>query len=271
MSRSASPLPDLLLERLALDEVSPAERAELEARLAVDADARARFAALSASSGAILHAHPPARIAAQIEARLAAGAARRRPRWQLTLSVALPAAALAGVLAVTLLPEEARRPGLGTDAEVTRVKGLAPTLAVHRKLVDRSERLVEGAPASAGDTLQVSYVAAGRGHGVILSVDGRGAVTLHHPQSVDGDTTLLAGGEAALPHAYELDDAPGFERFFLVTRAGEDTPLEVDTALAAAKELAAVPARARRAPLPLPDGWEQTSVTVVKADTEATP
>jgi hypothetical protein len=65
----------------------------------------------------------------------------------------------------------------------------------------------------------------------------------------------------ALPHAYELDDAPGFERFFLVTcaRAFSVQPV-LDAAHAVARG-----ATARTAPLALPSELEQSSVTLEKA------
>jgi hypothetical protein len=108
--------------------------------------------------------------------------------------------------------------------------------------------------------VQVSYVAAGNGYGIILSVDGRGAVTLHAPETGAQSVPLAASGTHALPRAYELDDAPAFERFILVTSS---TPFALDEVLAAARALAASP-QARTAPLPLPEGLTQVSFTLNK-------
>ncbi|HVV49481.1 MAG TPA: ActD-like protein, partial [Polyangia bacterium] len=68
-------------------------------------------------------------------------------------------------------------------------------------------------------------------------------------------------GEVRLPSAYQLDDAPAFERFFLV-RA--EAPFEVAPVVAAARALAARTDEARRAPLPLPAGFDQVSLTLEK-------
>ena len=124
-----------------------------------------------------------------------------------------------------------------------------------------SERLETGDQADEGDLLQLSYLAAGRSHGVILSIDGRGAVTLHWPDRRGGATALVPSGEVRLDHAYELDDAPGFERFFLVT--GADA-LDVNAILDAAEDLAADADRARDGALALAEGLEQRSVLLLK-------
>ena len=44
-------------------------------------------------------------------------------------------------------------------------------------------------------------------------------MTLHWPDRAgDSAAPLETAAEARLPSAYQLDDAPGFERFFLITR-----------------------------------------------------
>jgi hypothetical protein len=72
---------------------------------------------------------------------------------------------------------------------------------------------------------------------------------------------LRVGGEVRLPSAYELDNAPSFERFFLV-RADES--FEVAPVLKAARALSARAPVARRAPLPLPAGFNQVSLALEK-------
>lgn len=143
-----------------------------------------------------------------------------------------------------------------------RVKGLVPALVIHRKRGDTIERLPAHAMAHAGDLVQISYVAAGNRQGVILSMDDRGLVTLHHPADVDADTSLQARGEQPLPHAFVLDDASGFERFVFVTSG--DVPLDAATVMDAARRTANA-AGAEHEPLALPSGWHQTSVTLTKS------
>jgi hypothetical protein len=98
------------------------------------------------------------------------------------------------------------------------IKGLNPKLRVYRKAAaGRVELLKDGAPTRAGDELQLAYVAAGHKFGAVLSVDGADRVTFHLPAVAGPAVRLRTDGEIALTSAYELDAAPGFERFVFVT------------------------------------------------------
>jgi hypothetical protein len=268
--------PDWLLERIALGELPPAELAAARERLAKEPDGPARLAALEADSKATLAAHPPERVAREVNARFArlvqpprTEAPPARPSWRF-LPALVPVFAAAAMV-VVLRPgssshegQEAREPWEATSTpgvlEPTRSKGLKPRLDVHRQGASRTERLTDGAPAHAGDVVQLSYTAAGKAQGVILSVDGRGAVTRHLPDPGSTSAPLERGGTHLLPQAYELDDAPAFERFFLVT---SDAPFALDAVLSAARVLAASP-EARTAPLALPPGLDQTAFLLEK-------
>ena len=96
---------------------------------------------------------------------------------------------------------------------------------------------------------------------MLLSIDGAGKVTLHWPERQDGEAApLKASSENRLPSSYELDDAPAFERFFLVRAAA---PFAVTTAIEAARALAAQPS-ARTQALALPSNFEQISLALDK-------
>ena len=97
------------------------------------------------------------------------------------------------------------------------MKGLRPSLRVYRKAAGKVERLQDGAATHAGDELQLAYVAAGRRYGAVASVDGAGRVTYHLPAAPGPAVRLSAEGETTLPSSYELDAAPGFERFVFLT------------------------------------------------------
>ncbi|MCA9689358.1 MAG: ActD-like protein [Myxococcales bacterium] len=254
-------IPDLHVEQLALGEL-PEDRARA-LRAALEGDPR--LAAIERSNQAILAALPPEQVAREVSRRLERAATPRRSAlWIVTPTLALAAIVLLWVR----WPDDAAAPEepaveLAEQAieEEVRIKGLEPRLTVY--LLDRGapRKLAEQDRVAAGDLLQLSYVAAGASHGVILSIDGRGVVTLHHPAPASASTELQQGGEQPLAHSYELDDAPGFERFFLVTTGGAQ--IDVDAVMAAARALAQSP-RARQAPLELGPGVTSTSVLVRK-------
>ncbi len=257
-------VPDLVLERYRLGELPRADVEALELRLRVDAEQRARLEALESSDAEIRRRYPPEWLAERIHRRLrsaARDARKERParamHWPVPVALAAAATVLL-VLAPRLVSppqvEPGARPPVGESGD--RIKGLAPSLQLVRKTPDGSEPLAHGAVARAGDVIRVGYRAAGRGFGVILSVDGRGTVTLHLPLRGDRAAPLDSGGTVLLDHAYELDDAPRFERFYFVTAA---TPFPVATVVGAARR-----AGVEASELPLPKSLEQSTFLIQK-------
>jgi hypothetical protein len=268
-------LPDWLVERAALDEVPPASRDRIER-----ADPRELadgVAALRHDNATELTRHPAGPAVAQIAARVAElrERARRdsvRSRRRRRLGWLWAAMSVAAVLLIVRATE--RPPGELAPGEVpaearpeadgaTRVKGAARLIAF-RQAGEQVEQLAPDAVVRAGDVIQLRYNAGGRGYGVIASVDGAGVVTLHYPLREDAppEATAIAPEPHALPHAYALDDAPRFERFFFIT--GSD-PLDVGQTLAALRLLAHREDSAT-AGLELPTGLHQWSLRLRKAD-----
>jgi len=270
-----------MLERYALGELPPDQTEAIRAQLVAEAEAvRAgltpqgdlsdRLEALHASDAELLERHPPRQAANEIRRRLhlrradsdqaAQQAGRGRRRWLLGLA---PVAAAAIALFVVLLPGTSDQIPSDPDDGIipTTAKGLEPVLKVYQRTGEDSVRLKEGATARRADLLQLAYTASGWEHGVILSIDGRGAVTLHLPTQPAGETELSLDGEVALGFSYELDDAPRYERFFMVT---SEMPIDVQAVLLAADQLASS-GQAQAGDLPLPASMKQTSVRIDKA------
>jgi hypothetical protein len=229
-------LPDWLVERAALDEVGPASRERIER-----ADPREladRVAALRTENTAELAHHPAGPAVAQIEAAIAA--ARRRRRRRLSW-LGLATTAAAALLIVRLAPEHVEQGGVALPAhpqagDDMRVKGL-PRLLAFRQIGGDVERLEVDALVREGDLIQLRYNAGGHGYGLIASLDGAGVVTLHFPLREDAPppATAVARETTTLPHAYALDDAPRFERFFFITA---NDPIDVQQTLTALRALA---------------------------------
>jgi len=209
-------VPDRVLERYRLGELPAAQAAALREAVAADSSLRERLEALDHSDREILEAYPPGPFAQTVQARVrveeAAGIGRgskaARTPWTAP-AVAVGLLALAGSalllkLAPVPAPESSAR---GTPAD--RSKGVGLDLLVYRRGGPAAvERLVSGALARPADVIQVAYRAGGHRYGVILSVDGRGAVTRHLPAEGEQAVPLQEGGAIALAHAYRLDDAP---------------------------------------------------------------
>src|SRR5262245_49127436 len=270
--RDASPMPDIVLERYRLGELPRHERIRLEQRIAQDASLRARVDALDASDADVRRHHQTELVSEGVRRRLVAAgvsetgrrAWRTMPRttaWVAPGAVLIVAAALIVIVAVARTPERTAdtAPGPGARASEDRIKGLHPALAVFRRTPDGSETLADGAIAHAGDVVRVGYRPAGKSFGVIVCVDRRGGVTVHPPRQGTKSAVLKSDATVLLDEAYELDDAPRWERFYFV--AG-DGAFDVAPIVAAARRAAAGPQTP--AALALSPNLEQTTFSLRK-------
>jgi hypothetical protein len=276
-------VPDLMIEKLALGELPEERAAALRRRLEERGDER--LAGIERSNAEILREHPPGDVAAAVRRRLARLEQEDAPRrasagWM----VWAPVAAMAGVALVWWVARDGEPGGTGgrdappviakagTEVPPTKVgdegpetvylKG-DPRLMIDRMQNGRPTRMAAGDAVAAGDRLQVGYLANGVQQGVVVSIDGAGMATLHFPASEAASPVLEQGGRIGLPESYELDAAPGFERFFFVTVDEAEPRLEPAKVMEAARELAKGE-RAEDGALVLPQGWEQQSVLLKK-------
>jgi hypothetical protein len=255
---------DWELERYVLGELPGAEMERLRGLAARDATLRLRIDALERSSETILDQDPPGQFAAGVKERLTVSTAESTPRhaWRVTpyAWVGAAAAVVATIAVLTLGPGEQRGTGPfpSPENDVTHIKGLDPRLEIFRQTGAGAEELSDGSAARLDDVVQIAYQAAGLKYGVIVSIDGRGVVTVHYPSSGE-QAAELGAGRVALPQAYRLDDAPRFERFFLVTSNQPFTVARVVSALRAAANATVSPKR-----LALPSSMKQTSLELKK-------
>lgn len=147
--------------------------------------------------------------------------------------------------------------------EATRAKGMRPHLIIYRQGKNEPQLLHEGDIIEENDVLQIRYVPAGKPFGTIFTIDGWGNVTLLYPESMNRDTGLEAEKSEFLDFGYQLDDAPGFERFFFVTSDKEFNPERI---LEKAREFAQNTNQAKRSRLSLPKGFEQASILLRKKE-----
>jgi hypothetical protein len=239
------PIPDWVLERYRAGSLSASRRAQVEQALRDDPQVAERLAALGSSDEEILRKYPPSWVRRQVEGRL-----HNKPQGRQILPLALVMLTAGAALTLTVgLPRADNMP-------VDRIKG-APQISIFRE----GERapLGEGDLAHDGDVLQIAVTHGGAPYGAVVSIDGRGSVTVHARRLTpeEGEGTVL------LDQALKLDDAPAFERFFLVTGA---QPIPIETLTSAARTLAKDPTRAQSEPLPLPPTFQQTDRLLKKED-----
>ena len=257
MSRETR-IPEWMLERYLLDELPARERRRVRRELERDPGLRSALETLRRSDVEIRAVYPAERTVPRILER-AHGAPPATPRRLRLAWAAVPALAAAALLLLLLPPALRQRPGGG---EYIGVKGgdAAPALLVFRQGGDGAP-LADGSAARPGERLQLAYIPGKAAHGVIVSIDGGGGVTLHCPEREDGGTDLRPGGRTLLPRSFELDEAPRFERFFFVFSGA---PLAVADVPSAARTLAASGGSALPAPLALPRGRGPVSLRLRK-------
>jgi hypothetical protein len=265
--REGRRVPDLVLEQYRLGELPPEAAARVERLLGAEPEIRQRLDALARSDVEIRARYPAEALAASVRARVAergvpfAQGAPSHVRWMMPTALAIAATML-----ILAIPPAVKRLQLSTSGGLQpgveeRIKGSGASLAVYRRTAEGSETLADGDVAHPGDLIRLGYRAAGRGYGVILSIDGRGGVTLHFPLDGGMAAPLDKNGTVLLDRAYELDDAPGWERFYLVTSDASFSTLGViDTA----KRAAAAGRPSPPAVLAVPRGLEQTAFTLQK-------
>jgi hypothetical protein len=265
---------DLMLERHLLGELPPEEESRLRDALKSDEVLRSRLEALEKSNREILEEYPPERMAALIRDKMA-GPERERPATSRPRQPARNLAWPVGIAAMLLITLSffTLRSGLApalfdSGKETVRVKGGAPHLMVFRKNKLNAEQLVDGSMAKKGDILQIGYETGSLRYGAIVSIDGRGGVTFHLPASYGGSQQTapkLDPSGQVLPSAYELDDAPSFERFFFVYST---EPFDLRIVWQAAQGLAANSGEADRGTLQLPKTLHLYSFIVRKEGTK---
>ncbi|HEY1100315.1 MAG TPA: hypothetical protein VGF99_15360 [Myxococcota bacterium] len=240
------------------------EQAHLGERAVVDADGDT---ALAADDAAFLAAHPAAaaarRIAAAAERRRSSSSSSSSSLLRRLLLIGAPTLAMAGALALVVSPKTPTTidaPIVAVDDDAVRAKGGAPVLVIQRLGSAGAVTVADGDDVAPGDLLQLGWVSTSSAslRGVVVSIDGRGTVTRHLPLA--GNDAVMLGNKGAVPTSYELDDAPRFERFFLVSGVDVDVVAVVD----AVTRLARTP-QAMQGTLMLPNArWSVASIVVNK-------
>lgn len=227
-------------ERLRRGLLNDAEAAVIRARIEAFGDPAAGLP----DDATVFAEDPPERFLREVEARRREAAFRARRRgWGVVIPVLAAALAL-----LVLVPW----PGGIPDDDIVLKGEDTPVLHVFRATAGEAERLRDGDVVRPGDVLQFAFQARTYPHGVLFSVDGAGATTLHHTFSGEAPPA----GEVVVDRAFRLDDAPAFEAIHLVVAR---SPLRARALMREAAE-----ARPPGAPPAAPPDGAVVSLTVEK-------
>ena len=244
-------IPDWKLERFLTGDLPESEMREIRELEATDAMLAQRIKLLREDNKAILNKLPFEAIADRIaEVKDIADAAEAKKVASSFRFLKFASAAVL-VLAVALVALMTQRETVVTGGNVaggdvaqarnaqntqvalaetpsdTRIKGLDARMEVWKKTEAGIVQLQDLDEVREGDEIQLRYAVPEKCYGLLFSMDGNGALTLHMGDGAKA-VELAPGKMNSLPFAYKLDDAPYFEKFFFVTSPKEFTVEEKD-------------------------------------------
>ena len=227
-------IPDWKLERYLTGDLPAAEMREIRELEKTDAIFANRVKMMREDNAAILRKMPFERLSEKLEAmpaRRGAGAgfngAGNIVNFRLVKFAAAAALVLAVVSVALFSQREVMAPVqsgaqvmdvamLDSQDEGTRIKGMDARMEVWKKTADSAVQMSNLDEAREGDEIQLRYSVPEKSFGLLFSMDGNGALTMH--MGSENHAVELAPGEmTTLPFAYKLDNAPKFEKFFLLT------------------------------------------------------
>lgn len=262
-------MPQWKLERYALGELPEADQKAVADEIARDPQVARQWQTLQDSNRLFFEQNDPESAAKRIQAMASA----RRTSSESTSFLAWiwkPAAALATLGIAALIGTSVMTSGIAPDQAIAvaqiespdsgiRVKGLQNRLELWQKTGDSIVMILDGAKANKGDLLQIRTQVNQKCFAAVLSLDGRGNWSTHLPEQGTGAVAMEPGNSGFLPFSYQLDDAPKYEVFWLVT---SDSLFSVDSLV---KGLSALSGSPIPPPvLPLGARFTQTRLAVIK-------
>lgn len=217
--------PDIIYERFNLNELSTSKRIEILKEKGIEK----KIKELQKSNTEILKRYPPEIISKSIKTRLNEMRAHNKRitilRFSYSRKFMLIVSTVFVILFGIIIQQKYAAQRIGNirqnNALTTRIKGLKPYIKIYKKTNSGSLLLGNNSQVKKNDILQISYNSAGDKYGIIFSIDGRKTLSLHYPRAETSSTILKTGMDVPLHYAYKLDNAPYFERFFLITTNSE--------------------------------------------------
>lgn len=212
---------DFKLERYLLGELPEVEMAALRKREAEDELFAARVKMMREEGERFLAENPFSALEDKLEND------QRSVERSLWLRVAAVLVVAFGIFSVVVLNRQTdivndTSAASGMDVAMadvdngTRIKGMTAGLEVWKKMGDSAVQMVNLGEAREGDEIQLRYRVPQKCFGMLFSMDGNGTVTMHMGEG-NRAVELEPGKMTTLPFAYKLDNAPKFEKFFLLT------------------------------------------------------
>ena len=249
-------IPDMVLEQYILGELSPAKMKEIDSLTELDNSLRKRIQIIEKSNRDFLKKYPfsKSRVSVSI-----AVSGKKNSIVKSRKMFIFPSAVIA--LAACVLVFVKVSPLFDTFDNSVIIKGNTENLFLYRKNGNQADVLKSGDPAKKNDILQIAYQIPEDRHCIIFSIDGNSNVTLHYSSSEKTMTDNSKTGKIFVPESYQLDDAPYFERFIMLT---SDKKISSDVIMPRAEKFALDRQKAASESFPVEKSFSQQSVLIVK-------
>ena len=222
---SVNKISDFKLERYLLGELSEKEMRELQERELSDEIFAARVAEMRLQGKRFVAENPFVALEAKMAAAEQSANDEHNVVSVMWLKVAAALVIALGVFSMVLLnrnvetfdnKDAAMQVAMADVDDGTRIKGMQASLEVWKKTGDSAVQMVNLGDAHEGDEIQLRYRVPQKCFGMLFSMDGNGTITMHMGEG-NKAIELEPGKMTTLPFAYKLDNAPKFEKFFLLT------------------------------------------------------
>lgn len=222
---SVNKISDFKLERYLLGELSEKEMRELQERELSDEIFAARVAEMRLQGKRFVAENPFVALEAKMAAAEQSANDEHNVVSIMWLKVAAALVIALGVFSMVLLNRDvetfdskdaAMQVAMADVDDGTRIKGMQVSLEVWKKTGDSAVQMVNLGDAHEGDEIQLRYRVPQKCFGMLFSMDGNGTITMHMGEG-NKAIELEPGKMTTLPFAYKLDNAPKFEKFFLLT------------------------------------------------------
>ena len=228
-------IPDWKLERYLTGDLPEGEMREIRELEKTDELLAQRVKLMREDNAAILRKMPFESLAEKLDARgidpnrdMEDSGRKTRTNFVFVKFAAAAALVLAVVSVALFIQRDLTAPATNNGAPAmdvamadvqddgTRIKGLDARMEIWKRTGDSAVQMLNMDEAREGDEIQLRYSVPEKCFGLLFSMDGNGTVTMH---MADGSQAIALepGKMTTLPFAYKLDNAPKFEKFFLLT------------------------------------------------------
>jgi len=231
-------IPQWKLERFLLGELSAAEMKSIEAARNENPEIASKLTELEKSNIDFFANVDPHATARRLQALAGARSADHARSWIHKPVTAFGAFALLAIVTLFSVYSRHQTPAPiqlamasnidSNNGSNERIKGMHNRIEVWEKAADTVAILLEGAKVKKGTLLQIRTQVSSKCFAAVVSLDGRGNWTTHLPETGTASVVLEPGKSGFLPFSYQIDDAPRYEVFWLIT---SNTSFRVDSLL----------------------------------------